>query len=161
MVKPHEVFNSKKREVKTIQTEFKKPGVEQPIKLDWDVKPMSPRLMVKHYKNFAALDQAEKKDLTPEEQAEIMQKLAPLIDIILPECCVNPKIVFEGETKAGQIHIDDLDLETLIKLFSGIFDASGIIPEKELKENLKEAPSQNKSQSSASVTEVVTSPTNS
>jgi hypothetical protein len=139
-VKPHEVFNSKNRAVKTITTDFKKPGVEKPIQVEWEVKPLSPRLMVKNYKNFAALDQAQAANLSIEEQAGMMQKLAPLIDVILPECCVNPKIVFEGETKKGEVHIDDLDLETLIKLFSGIFEASGIIqPEDD--QDLQKVPS--------------------
>ena len=159
-VKPHEVFNSKKREIKTITTDFKKEGVDKPIKVEWDVKPLSPRLMVKNYKNFAALDQAQAANLSIEEQASMMQKLAPLIDVILPECCVNPIIVFEGETKKGQIHIDDLDLETLIKLFSGIFEASGIItPEGD--EDLQKVPSPKTSRQSASDTKVVTFPTNS
>lgn len=141
MVKPHEVYNSKKREVKTITTDFKKDGVDEPMKVEWIVKPMSPRLMVKNYKNFAALDGANQEDMTMEQQADMMQKLAPLIDVVLPECCVNPKIVFEGETKTGQIHIDDLDLESLMKLFSGIFEASGISKPKEDKEDLQKVPS--------------------
>ncbi len=140
MVKPHEVFNSKKRASKVITTEFKKENVEEPVKVEWEVKPLSPRLLVKNYKNFAALDQAQAANLTLEQQAEMMQKLAPLIDVVLPECCINPKIVFEGDTKSGQVHIDDLDLETLIKLFSGIFEASGIVkPEGD--EDLQKAPS--------------------
>lgn len=161
MVKPWEVFNSKKRQTKTIQTDFDKEGVDKPIKVDWEVKPMSPRLMVKNYKSFAALDQADRKDMSMEEQAEMMQKLAPLIDVVLPECCVNPKIVFEGETKSGQVHIDDLNLESLMQLFSGIFEASGLTPKEEEKENLEKVPSQKTSQQSASTTKADTSPTNS
>lgn len=161
MVKPHEVFSSKNRQAKVITTEFKKKDVDKPIKVEWEVKPMSPRLLVKNYKNFAALDQKETKDMTIEQQAEMMQKLAPLIDVVLPECCINPKVVFEGETKNGFIHIDDLDLETLIKLFTGIFEASGLSVPKEGDEDLQNQPSPKTSQPSASDTKAVTSPTNS
>jgi hypothetical protein len=122
---------------------------------------MSARLMVKNYKNFAALDQSDNKNMTLEQQADMMQKLAPLIDVVLPECCINPKIVFEGETGPGKIHIDDMDLETLMKLFSGIFEASGIVPKKEGDEDLQKAPSQKVLPPSVSDTKVVTSPTNS
>jgi len=161
-IKPHEVFNSKNRATKVITTTFKKDNVEKPIEIEWVVKPMSPRLMVKNYKNFAALENADSKDLTLEEQAEMMQKLAPLIDIILPACCIDPKIVFEGETGKGQIHIDDLDMETLMKLFSGIFEASGITEKtKEEREDLKKAPSLKLSPPSVSTTKVVSSHTKS
>jgi hypothetical protein len=160
MVRPHEVFNSRKRQVKKITTDFNKEGVEKPIKLEWEVKPMSPRLMVKNYKSFAALDGTDQKNMTIEQQADMMQKLAPLIDVVLPECCVNPKIVFEGETRPGAIHIDDLDLESLMKLFSGIFEASGIT-QKEDEPDLQKVPSPKTLQPSASTTKVVTSPTKS
>jgi hypothetical protein len=160
MVKPHEIFNSKKRQVKTITTEFKKDNVEKPVLIEWVVKPMSPRLMVKNYKSFAALDGADQKNMTIEQQADMMQKLAPLIDVVLPECCINPKIVFEGETAAGKIHIDDLDLESLMKLFSGIFEASGIT-QKEDAPDLQKVPSPKTSLPSVSTTKVVTSPTKS
>ncbi len=161
-IKPHEVFNSKNRATKVITTTFKKDNVEKPIEVEWVVKPMSPRLMVKNYKNFAALENADSKDLSLEEQAEMMQKLAPLIDIILPACCVDPRIVFEGETGKGQIHIDDLDMETLMKLFSGIFEASGITEKtKEEREDLKTAPSLKLSPPSVSTTKVASSHTKS
>jgi len=145
MVSPTKVFKSRSKP-KTIHTKHKGDDKVE-VELDWYVKPLSPRLMVKNYKHFSALEQMDKgkepgEELSREEEIETLEKLAPLIDVVLPYCCVRPKIVEEGETNDTQVNIDDLDVETLMALFSEIFKASGISEEgdKERK-NLGKPPS--------------------
>lgn len=142
MVKPHEVFTNK-RGLKMIKIDFVKDDGEKVV-IDWKIKPLTPRLMVHNFKNFAALENHKKdtKDMTLLEQGEMMEGIAPLIDIILPKCCVEPKVVFEGDTTANQINIDDIDLPTLMEIFAKIFEASGVNPEKEAERaNLQKVPS--------------------
>ena len=130
MVKPGTHFKSRSAP-KMIKTKVKGENNTE-IELDWKVKPLSPRLMVQNYRHFAALekldsnDKEKGKELSEEEKNETLERLAPLIDVVLPFCCVDPKIVMEGETNEKQINIDDLDVETLMALFGAIFEASGV-----------------------------------
>jgi hypothetical protein len=152
MVKPSSIFKSRSAP-KKIQTKFIDEQNKE-IMLDWIVKPLSPRLMVQNYKYFAALEKMDTNEkgteLTEDEQIETLEKLAPLIDVVLPYCCVEPKIVMEGETNDKQINIDDLSVETLMSLFSGIFESSGLAKKgEEQRKNLGNPPSQKPSQVSA------------
>lgn len=151
MVKPGKIFKSKSAP-RPITTKHKEG--EEEIELDWIVRPLSPRLMVQNYKYFAALEKLDtnkkEEELTEEEQIETLEKLSPLIDVVLPYCCVDPKIVMEGETTDVQINIDDLSVETLMALFSGIFESSGLTKKSEdERKNLEKPPSVKPSQPSA------------
>lgn len=128
MVNPSTVFKSRSQaKMVTVKTKDEK-GAE--VILDWKVKPLAPRLMVKNYKYFAALEKLnsndQKEDLSEDQQIETLEKLSPLIDVVLPYCCIAPKVVFEGETNDKQINIDDIDIETLMGLFTAIFESSGL-----------------------------------
>jgi len=128
MVSPGIIFRNKGKS-RMVQVKSKDESGE-PITLDWKVKPLAPRLMVKNYKYFAALEKLnsndQKEDLTEDQQIETLEKLSPLIDVVLPYCCIAPKVVFEGETNEKQINIDDIDIETLMGLFTAIFESSGL-----------------------------------
>jgi len=127
MVNPSTIFRSKSAPRKVTTTYKDEKDVE--IILDWIVRPLSPRLMVQNYKHFAALEKLNntgEKELAEQEQIETLEKLAPLIDVVLPYCCVKPNIVMEGETNDTQINIDDMNVETLMALFSAIFESSGL-----------------------------------
>jgi len=153
MVNPTKIFKSKSAP-KVIHTKHTgEDNVE--VTLDWTVRALAPRLMVQNFKHFAALetlnsDKVEGQELSKQEEIETLEKLAPLIDVVLPYCCVTPKVVTEGVSDAKQIHIDDLDVQTLMELFSEIFKASGVSEEgdKERK-NLEKHPSPKQSQPSA------------
>lgn len=128
MVNPSTIFRSKsKPRMVEVKSKDEK-GAE--VILDWKVRPLAPRLMVKNYKYFAALEKLnsndQKVELTEEQQIETLDKLSPLIDVVLPYCCIAPKVVFEGETNELQINIDDIDVETLMGLFTAIFESSGL-----------------------------------
>jgi len=142
-MKPQEVFK-KRSKVQAVQTKSKNEDGEE-ITVDWKVKPLSPRLMVHNYKYFAALEKLEgeeEAELSKEQEAETLEKLAPLIDVVLPFCVVDPKIVMEGETNNTQISIDDIDVETLMSLFQKIFEVSGLTDkEAEKRKNLEQSPS--------------------
>jgi len=145
MVKPHEIFVNKSRP-KIVKTKFRKED-DTEIEIEWKIKPLSPRLMAKNYKYFAALQgqdltEEDAKDMSQERQIDMMESLAPLLDIVLPYCCIEPKVVFEGNTTPQQINIDDIDLQTLMSLFEEIFKSTGLTDEgdKERK-NLSKVPS--------------------
>ena len=91
-----------------------------------------------------------KKELSRDEEIETLEKLAPLIDVILPFCCLNPKIIMEGQSTDKEINIDDLDIQTLMELFSAIFTASGVSDQGDLERaNLEKPPLQKPLQPSA------------
>lgn len=127
---PHQAFKPRSRK-QEVEVEFKVPETGEIKHIKWQVKAISPRLMIKHAKHFSALegqkyDEDGVKEMPVNEQVELMQLLAPLVDVVLPFCCVEPKVVFEGETTATQINIDDIELEALLKIFIAIFNVSGI-----------------------------------
>jgi len=144
MADPTVVFKGKNAP-KIVKTEYIQDDGSK-VDLEWLVKPLSPRLLVNHYEHFAGLegldDTPEGQDIPKEKQTEMMKKLAPLIDVVLPFCCVKPKIVFEGLSDSNQINIDDVPLDTLMRLFGEIFKASGVTEEAErLREAQKKVPS--------------------
>ena len=141
-MRPQEVFKSKSKAVPIIieKKEIDPEGKEITTQINWTVKPLSARLMVQNYSHFVNLEKIEK---SPErDQAKILEGLIPLIDVVLPFCCVDPKLVMEGETNEKQIHIDDLDIEALMNLFTKIFEISGLGKKADDKiENLESPPS--------------------
>jgi len=131
---PTKIFKSRSKP-RTITTVYLDEN-EKEINLEWLVKPLSPRLMVNNYKYFAALEEMDKdkvkgQELTKAQEIETLEKLAPLIDVVLPYCCIKPKIVEEGESNNLQLNIDDLDIQTLMALFSEIFKTSGVSEKKD------------------------------
>lgn len=149
MVKPSEILKSK-REIHSIKIEYEKEDGTK-IELDWKVKPLTPRLLVKNFEYFAALedvdfDATDEAKMTTKQRASLIKKLDPLIDVVLPFSCVEPKIVFEGETNESQINIEDIPLDILMKLFGEIFKISGMTKEaQEERELLKKVPTRNPS----------------
>lgn len=142
MVNPTKVFKSRNIP-RPVETKFIDKDKSE-IKLTWMIRPLSPRMMVQNYKHFAAIEKMgtdPNVKLTPEQEISTLDKLAPLIDIILPYSCLEPKIVMEGPTNDKQINIDDLDVQTLMALFTEIFKSSGMSEEKdEERKNLKSLP---------------------
>lgn len=127
---PHQAFRPRSKKQK-VEIDFRDSESGEIKNISWEVKALSPRLMIKHAKEFGALegqkyDENEVKEMEVNEQIELMQLLAPLIDIVLPYCCVNPKVKFEGDTTQQEINIDDIELEALLKIFITIFNISGI-----------------------------------
>jgi len=166
MVKPYELFKGK-NEPKLVIVDYENPDTGKIDHTEWRVKPLTPRLLVKNYDSFDALqesniDEQQGKELTATQRKDLMKKIDPLIDVVLPHCCVDPKVVFEGETNSQQIHIDDIPLDVLIKLFGEIFIASGM-SDKDAKEreDQKKVPSLKSLPPSVSITPETVSPTKS
>lgn len=142
MVKPSEIFRSKK-EVHSVQIEHEQEDGTK-VLIDWKVKGLTPRLLVKNFEYFADLEgldlDKDETKLTAKQRATMIKKLDPLIDVVLPFSCVEPKIVFEGETNDIQVNIEDIPLDVLMKLFGKIFEISGMSKEaQEQRELLKKA----------------------
>jgi len=163
MVNPADLFKGKNAP-KIIKTEFVKDDGTK-VELEWLVKPLSPRLLVNNYEHFSALesfDYKEGEEIPENRQTDMMKKLSPLIDIVLPNCCVKPKIVYEGASDANQINIDDIPLDTLMKLFAEIFKASGLNEEAEkTRDQQKKVQLQKDLPPSVSITPAEPSPTSS
>ncbi len=163
MVNPVDLFKGKNAP-KIIKTDYVKDDGTT-VDLEWLVKPLSPRLLVSNYEHFAALEGLEYKegeDMSETKQTSMMKKLAPLIDVVLPNCCVKPKIVYEGLSNADQLNIDDVPLDTLMKLFAEIFKSSGLSEEAEKnRDSQKKVPSQKVLPPSVSITPDAPSHTNS
>lgn len=142
MVNPAKIFKSKSLP-RPIETTFTDKDKSKTI-LTWMVRPLSPRMMVQNYKHFAGIEDLGTDTnikITKKQEIATLEKLSPLIDIILPFCCLDPKIVMEGPTNDKQINIDDLDVQTLMALFTEIFKTSGMSEEKdEERKNLKSLP---------------------
>ena len=153
MVKPSEVFKSK-REIHSIKLEHEREDGTK-IEIDWKVRALTPRLLVKNFEYFAALEdvdfeETDEKKMTTKQRASLIKKLDPLIDVVLPFSCVDPKVVFEGESNDSQINIEDLPLDILMKLFGEIFKVSGMTKEaQEQRELLKKVPTPSLSPPSA------------
>lgn len=128
ILQPYEAFKPKSLS-KEIEVEYTDPDTDELKTIKWTVKAISPRLMIQHAEHFEPLEGREYDEDKPvplKEQVRMMKLLAPLIDIVLPYCCVKPKIVFNGLTDQNQVNIDDIDLEALFKIFIGIFNISGM-----------------------------------
>jgi len=166
MVKPHELFKGK-NVPKLVIVDYENPDTGEIQHTEWRVKPLTPRLLVKNYDSFDALqesniDEQQGKELSPEQRKSLMKKIDPLIDVVLPHCCVDPKVVFEGETNEKQIHIDDIPLDVLIKLFGEIFISSGMSDTAAKDRNdQKKVPSPKSLPPSVSITPATDSPTKS
>ena len=62
--------------------------------------------------------------------------------MLIAALSVTSKIIFEGDTGPNQINIDDVPLDTLMRLFGEIFKASGIDEEAaKLRDQQKKVPS--------------------
>lgn len=127
---PHQAFKPRSKK-QHVEVEFTDIDTGEIKIVSWEVKALSPRLMIKHAQEFAALEgQKYEEDKVEEmpfkEQVSLMQLLAPLVDIVLPYCCIEPKVIFEGDTTPSAINIDDIELEALLKLFITIFNISGL-----------------------------------
>jgi len=163
MVNPSDLFRGKNAP-KIVKTPYvKDDGIE--VELDWLVKPLSPRLLVNHYEHFAALEDLNYKegdDISPAKQTDMMKKLAPLIDVVLPYCCVKPKIIYDGISEGNNLNIDDVPLDTLMRLFGEIFKSSGLNEEAaKIRDTQKKVPSPKVLPPSVSITPAEPSPTNS
>ncbi len=158
MVKPTEIFKGK-NEPKLIKVEYENPDTKEMVITEWKVKPLSPRLLVKNYDYFEALqgsdiDEKKGEELTSVQRKALMKKIDPLIDVVLPHCCVEPEVVFVGPTQGNQINIDDIPLDVLIKLFGEIFIASGMTEDGEKeREDQKKVLSQKSSLPSVSTSQ--------
>jgi hypothetical protein len=60
----------------------------------------------------------------PQSVVLFRDKFLPLLKIILPACCVEPKVSQQGDDES--LGIDEIALEDLIELFGHIFDLSGL-----------------------------------
>jgi len=64
------------------------------------------------------------------------QKLLEVVNTVIPDCVVEPKVVLGKAKRAGELSIDDIELDDLFHLFDEIWEWSGLT-EKAAKERAK------------------------
>ena len=98
-------------------------------KLEFTIKPMSAKLLAQVTLIAKDLDISTKKEKKEEgvdegdmkAVASFGQVVYPMCEILLPKCCVSPKVSLEETTEKGVLWIEKIPVEILIELFEGIY----------------------------------------
>ena len=126
---------------KNIAALFKRPDITSVIvksekhgPLEFKVKPMNNRVYaemisamnMKNVKNpkTGVSKELVAENIDPDAIKVLSEAYYPAINVVLPACCVDPKIDFEGGD--GIICIDDMDLDIEILLLEQILQISGL-----------------------------------
>ena len=112
-------------------------------KLEFEVKKLSAKILSKviaiEGMNELANKQKTEGSIPPEEVPDnFSNTIYPMIELVIPSCCIVPKVVTDEAKKSTTgVFIDDIPLDVLINLFNEILRVSGVEEDKKQEEVIK------------------------
>lgn len=111
---------------------------------------ISGQLVIDNYDLFAGMDretvEVDTENLTKDDVSFVKEKVAPLLRLVLPKCCIEPAIAEDAKDERlhtdppTAIEVDDLPPEMLMQLFEKVLELAGM--SKKIEEKRKKLPSQ-------------------
>lgn len=124
----------------TIAQRIRKKRIKEVVIEDFDgsketfkLRGIPAQTVLDNYSLFDSVDSekvdVDTKNLSAEDKSYIEKKIAPIMRVCLPDCCISPRIVIDEDDplidSGVAMSIKDLSVEQMVGLFEHVFELAG------------------------------------